>query len=133
MSDPRLTKPLTGCKDEALRGRIHGHVGRLLNDVETLKVNPHGMRGVRKPAVSESVSGEQVAELVVESRLWNTEDGDEGRSQRNQAQTHEQHRKIATASEATECALDPMESGRMIEGRGVARREKNQGSGGDQG
>ena len=59
-----------------------------MNDVEALKMNPHGMAGIGQPAVSESVSGEQVAELVMVARLGNTEDGEERDSNYDHTQSH---------------------------------------------
>ena len=60
---------LSGGKDQPLSGGIHRHIGRPLNHVEGLKMNPHGMGGIGEVAVSKGVGGEQVAELVVGARL----------------------------------------------------------------
>ena len=97
-----------------------------LDDVETFEVDPHGMGGVREPAVSESVSGKKIAELVVEARLGNAEEGDECEANCDNAETHEDHGEVPAPGQAGTCALQGMKS-RSLETRGAAsRREKNQ-------
>lgn len=57
---------LTGSQDQTLSRWILGHVGRLVDDMKTLKMNPHRMGGVRQSPMRECIGCKQVAELVVE-------------------------------------------------------------------
>src|SRR5881275_608684 len=59
---------LTGCKKQSLRRVKHRHVGRPLIDMECFEVDPHGVRRIGEPAVSERVRHQQIAELVMDSR-----------------------------------------------------------------
>jgi hypothetical protein len=58
-------------------GRIHGHVGGLLNDVKTFKVYPHGMGRIGDAAAGEGISRQQVAELIVPARSRYSQQRDE--------------------------------------------------------
>ena len=58
-----------GSQDQTLRGRVHGHVGRLKLFMEGLEVDPHGWGGVGQAVGSEGFPGEQEAEFIVDGRL----------------------------------------------------------------
>src|SRR5262249_54952837 len=58
-------------KKNTLRGWVHGSVGRLLQDMQIFKVDPHGMWRIGDPAVREGIGGEQKAELIVNAGLRN--------------------------------------------------------------
>src|SRR5262245_59142431 len=49
------TYELTCRQDESLSGRVLRHVGRLLNDMKTLKMHPHRMCGIRQTPMRKSI------------------------------------------------------------------------------
>ena len=83
-----MSHHLTRGQHEALRRRVHRHVRRLLNDVESFKVNPHGVGGVGEATVRESIGGEQIAEFVVPARLGNADHRYQGGAHDNDAKSN---------------------------------------------
>src|SRR5579884_3045194 len=75
LPDPGMTEKLPGREDQSLPGRIHRHIRGLLDDVEAFEMHPHGVSRIGKPAVSERVRREQIAEFIVKARLRYPEDG----------------------------------------------------------
>ena len=80
-------------------------IGRFLNDAEGFEVNPHGMRRIGEPPVSERVCRQQVAEFIVDDWLWNRQDRQQRGSQRKSKQSNRNHRKRAVACKCAESAL----------------------------
>jgi hypothetical protein len=89
-------------------------------------MDPHGMCGIGKPAVSESVGREQIAEFVVVIGLGDAEDWDERNANCNYAQTHKHHREALAPCQTGSGALESNENDRLPGDSGLARREKNQ-------
>src|SRR5256885_16902161 len=73
-----MTKELPSHQHQSLPRRIHAHVCRLLDDVETFEVDPHGVRRIGYSAVRESIGGEKVTEFIIPVRLRNPEYGNQG-------------------------------------------------------
>ncbi len=86
LADPGMAEPLADGQNKSLRGRVHRHVGRLLNDVETLEVHPHGMGRIGHASVSEGVGREQITEFIIPARRGNSKDGDQGNANGNHQQ-----------------------------------------------
>src|SRR6266699_1433583 len=78
LSNPGMPEALAGREHQSLSRRIHTHVGRLLDDVETFEVYPHGVRRIGYSAMRESIGGQQVTEFIVPMRLGNPEHRNEG-------------------------------------------------------
>jgi hypothetical protein len=76
---------LTEREEQTLRRRVLRGVGRLLENVERLEVNPHRVWRVRQASALEGVCREQVAELVVKPGNGNADGGDRG----GQREAHE--------------------------------------------
>ena len=53
---------------QALRGEVHGHIGRLHADVQRLEVDPHRRRRVRQSAGSEGVGCQEKLKSSVHKR-----------------------------------------------------------------
>ena len=64
-------------RNESLPRRILGHVCGILNDVNGVQKNPHGMRWVCQTAMRERVSSKKITKLVMKSR-----DGDRAHPQK---------------------------------------------------
>src|SRR6202043_1027245 len=77
LTNPRMTQELSSGQNQTLGWGINRHVRRLLNDVETFEMDPHGMSWVGNFAVRESVGRQQVTEFVVILRLGNTQNWEE--------------------------------------------------------
>ena len=86
-----MSQTLAQRQNQALRRGIHGHVGRLLNDVKAFEVHAHGMGRIRQPAVRESVSGKKIAEFVMPGGLGNAENRNQSGSRSKNQQPDEQH------------------------------------------
>ena len=96
-------------EDQPLAGWILRGIRRLLNHMNRFEVFPEGVGRVCQPSVGESVSGEEVAEFVVETWLGNArEDRDESAGTESQ-ESYEQD-----------------DSGRAPCGRPEPTREKTQ-------
>ena len=68
-----MAQALSQCQHDTLSRRVHRHIGRLLNDVKTLEVNPHGMSGIGQATSCESVASQPVAELIMDGRFGNAQ------------------------------------------------------------
>src|SRR5208283_2840444 len=101
-------------ENQALCGRIHRHVGGLLDDVEAFEVDPHGVRGIGEPAVSEGVGCEQIAELIVPARLWDTENRNEAGSEYDYAKADQKHGEPLSPGQTGEATLQSIEEDRLI-------------------
>src|SRR5262249_26530481 len=66
------------------------HVGRALNDVKALEMNPQGMRGIRKMPACKSVGCKKIAELIVPARLGHAKNGVERDPCRHHEEPHKQ-------------------------------------------
>ena len=66
----REHRPLSRLRETLVRG--------LLENAERLEVHPHGVRGIGEASVSEGISGEQVAEFVVNDGFGDRFDGQDG-------------------------------------------------------
>ena len=64
-----MAEQLSKSKHSALRWWIHGGVSRVLQHMERVEKDPHGVRRVREPAMNKGVCRQQVAEFVVGGRL----------------------------------------------------------------
>ena len=85
-----------------MRGRIHGRIGRLLQDVNSLEEDPHGMGGIRDAAVRESVRAEEVGELVVDPRFGRRQNGQQNQPQEYRQQSHRDQAENRPAGESVE-------------------------------
>ncbi len=65
LPDPGMPQPFAQRQHQPLRRRVHRHVGRLLDDMETLEVHRHGMWRIGHPAVCEGVGCQQITEFVM--------------------------------------------------------------------
>src|SRR5437879_11187332 len=65
---------LANRQEYALRRVVLGDVGRNLNDLERLEVNPHRVRWVREPSVSKRVCHDKITELVVDRAVRHRKD-----------------------------------------------------------
>ena len=63
------------CHHEALPGCIHRHIGWVLDNLETLEVDPHRVSGIGQMTRGEGVGGKQMAVLVIPVRQRNSEQG----------------------------------------------------------
>ena len=99
-----MPQQLPDRKHQPLRRRIHRHISRLLDDVEALKMHPHWVGGIRDSSMRESVCREQVAELIVPSRLRDSEDRDECDSNGQNYDPHGKYRKLPPPCQPAECA-----------------------------
>jgi hypothetical protein len=88
------------------------------------------MGGIGEPAVSESVGCEQIAELVVEAGLRNSEDGDECRADHDDAETDEDDAEAPAARQASAGPLQGEENGRLRKIGVLSGRKENQAYGG---
>src|ERR1051326_1827004 len=70
-SYPRLTEQFADGKNKSLPGRIHRCVTRMPVHMESFETDPHRMRRIRKPAMRERISHEQITEFVVDARYGN--------------------------------------------------------------
>jgi hypothetical protein len=99
-----------------------------VNDVEAFEVDPHGMGWIREPSVSESVGSEQITELVMRVRLWDSEDGYKRNTNDYDADSDECDSQALASRESRESRLQRKQDrrGRM---RKVTRRRQNQSAG----
>jgi len=65
----------------SLPRRKYGRVRGMLQDVKCIEVQPHGMRRVGKPSVSECISRKQVTEFVVTNRRRQRQHGEQRQAQ----------------------------------------------------
>src|SRR5208337_382999 len=86
----------------ALGSEILRHIGGFLINVNTLKVNPHGVSWIRHTPVRERVRCQQVAEIVVKTWLGNGEVGQQGRTYRQCQEAHHEDGKGAPPCQAAE-------------------------------
>jgi hypothetical protein len=98
-------------EDEALRGKVHGHVGGLHGDVDAFKVGPHGGGGVGETEVREGVRGEQKAEVVGNERERNGKGGKNGKAEKKSGQADGENSEAAALRQRTKDALDAGECG----------------------
>ncbi len=88
-ADPGVSgNDLAQSHDQALGGIVHRHVGGFLIDVDTLKVNPHRVSWIRQAAVRESIRCQQIAKIIMKSRLRNRHVGQQGRAYRQCQDAH---------------------------------------------
>ena len=93
-----MSQQLPGGQHESLCRRVHRLVRGMFDDVEALKVNPHGVGRIRKPPVGEGVRRQQVAELVVPSRLWNSKNWHERGAQQKYPCPHHEYGEVLVAA-----------------------------------
>jgi hypothetical protein len=87
--------------------------------------------GIGELAVSERVGREQIAELIVEARLGNAEDGDQRDTDGDYAESDEEYGEALAARQAGESTLDGTEGGRVKTSGGISPgRKENQRRGG---
>jgi hypothetical protein len=103
-----------------------------LNDVEAFEMNPHGMRGIGKPAVSEGVGREQVAEFVIEAGLRNAEDGDQAYTNCDYAESSEEYAEALVPCQAGKSTFERTEDRGLSAQRIFLRPEQNQRARSDQ-
>jgi hypothetical protein len=125
-----MTEELSARQNQTFGWRIDRHVRGLLDDVETLEVNPHGMSRVSESSVRKSIASEQVAELVVGAGLRNAENRNEHNTNDNDAEADKHDCKASAPGHASKCALYYREGGRPTATRGFARGEQNKCGGG---
>ena len=116
-------KELSGGQRHSLRGRIHRGIRRVLDDVKCVKENPQGMRRICQASVSESVRREQVAEFIVDLRLWHGHPGQQ-RDARNDCDCADgQHGEAFVLREGGKFAFAPSNK-RLAEARDGATPER---------
>ena len=88
-----MAEQFSGRQRHSLGRRIHRCVRRMLEDMKSVQKNPHRMWRIGQPAMSKSVCRQQIAEFIVNFRLWHRlprqkrhsrEDGDRADRQEGQ-------------------------------------------------
>ena len=100
---------LANRQEYALRRVVLGDVGRNLNDLERLEVNPHRVRWVREPSVSKRVCHEQITELVVYRGVRHRKDRQNGEPGHDSQDTDRYHGQRAALREPAKSRLDAIE------------------------
>ena len=95
-------KDLAQSHDQALGGIVHRHVGGFLIDVDALKVNPHRVSWICEASVREGIRCQQVAEIVMKSRLRNRHVGQQGSADRQCQNAHHKDGKGAPSCQAAQ-------------------------------
>ena len=78
-----------------MRGRVHRHVGRLLQDVLTLEMHPHRVGRIGQAAGRESVRCQQMAELILKMRRGYGQKRQETCANRQRKHAHQNYRERA--------------------------------------
>lgn len=82
---------LTDGQGESLGGWILGHVGRLLDDMKTLKMHPHRVCGIRQAPMGERIRRKQVAKLIVDLGFGDSRDQPNGGATSKSDETYQGH------------------------------------------
>ena len=68
----------SGCEKQSLRGEIHRHITRLLQDVKALEVYPHWVCGIGEPAHGEGLARQEMTEFVMNERMGDGQERQKG-------------------------------------------------------
>ena len=96
----------------------------MLQDVESVKEDPHRMRRIGEAAMRECVGREQVAELVVNGGYWNGQDWKQGQANQNCSDSKSHDSKALAAREAAQPAFERTQPAIAGHGRKPSEREK---------
>ncbi len=97
----------------------------MLDDVKRVEEDPEGMRRIGQAAVSESVGGEQIAELVVHLGLRHGHPRQQRQARKDGHRANCRQRKPLAFRELTDFFLDPGEDRLAQSGPGPGESNRN--------
>ena len=103
---------LTSSQGETLRGRVHGHVGGLLQDMLTFEVHPHGVGRIGQAAGRKSIRCQQIAELILKMRLGYRQKRQETCSNCERQRANQDHCELALSQQDVQVSPAVEEHGR---------------------
>ncbi len=104
-----MSEAFAESQNQALGGRIHGHVGRPLNDVKAFEMDCHGMSRIGQMPVHESVGGKKITELVVPAGFRNAKNRNQRGARNKNQQSHKQNTEKLFSGQSCKPLLDELE------------------------
>src|SRR5262249_9025096 len=124
---PGRAKNLANSENRALGWRIHRGIGWKPVDVERFEADPHRVRRIRQAAMGERVCHEEIAELIVDSRVGHGEKGKERHANRSHAKKEKRSTKHEAAAHFSKHAFNRAEKYFVPAGEKHREEEKKNG------